>query len=133
MAYIYPVYLDYVMPQLGAYSREIVLARPDMRSRAGRLLKQMREELTRHLGGNLTAPQRALVERAAMLQLRCAVLDQRIVDGSFTDSDGKTYLAFSNSLRRCLEGLGLQPTAGKPADPLAALHAHIRRGQAGAG
>ena len=69
------------MPILGPYSKEIVLAKPDMRTREGRLLRQMRSELARHLGGNLTAPQRALVERAAMLQLRCAVLDQRISMG----------------------------------------------------
>jgi hypothetical protein len=40
------------------------------------------------------------------------------------------YLAFSNSLRRTMEALSLSPTAGKPADPLAELHAHIRRGEA---
>jgi hypothetical protein len=65
-----------------------------------------------------------------MLQLRCAVLDQRIIEGGFTEYDAKTYLAFSNSLRRTMEALSLSPTAGKPADPLAALHAHIRRGEA---
>ena len=104
------------MPKLGAYSKEIVLARPDGRSREARLLKQMRRRLTEHLGGEgrMTAPQRALVERAAMLQLRCAVLDQRVVDGSFTEYDAKTYLAFSNSLSRTLGRLGLEPAA----DPL---------------
>ena len=63
------------MPGLGEYSREIVLARPDMRTREGRLFKRRRAELARHLGGVLTAPQRALVDRAALGQLRCAMLD----------------------------------------------------------
>ena len=62
------------MSVLGEYSREIVLARPDMRTREGRL-----ETDARHVGsapgGVLTAPQRALVDRAAMGRLRCAMLD----------------------------------------------------------
>ena len=103
------------MPRLGSYSNEIVLARPDMRSKQGRLLKQMRTELARHLGGILTAPQRALVERAAMLQLYCAVLDAKILDDTFTEHDAKPYVAFSNSLTRTLAALGMQPAAAKPA------------------
>lgn len=101
------------MPKLGPYAKEIVLARPDGRTREARLLKQVREKLTAELGGagRLSAGQRALVERAAYLQLRCAVLDQRIIDGSFTDFDSKTYLAWANSLRRALVDLGLKPAA----------------------
>ena len=104
------------MPKLGAYSKEIVLARPDRRTKEGRLLKQMRQALIAHLGGEsrLSAPALALIERAAMLQLRCAVLDQKVLDGSFSEYDAKTYLAFSNSLRRTLAALGLQPAASKP-------------------
>jgi hypothetical protein len=101
------------MPKLGAYSKEIVLARPDGRSREARLLQQMRRALIEHLGGEarLSAPQRAMVERAAMLQLRVAVLDGKILDGTFSEYDAKTYLAFSNSLARTLDRLGLAPAA----------------------
>jgi hypothetical protein len=105
------------MPKLGPYARDIVLARPDGRTREARLLKQVRQELTKHLGGKLTAPQRALVERVAYLQLRCAVLDRRIIDGSFSDFDSKQYLAFSNSLRRALSSLGLDAAAPAKMDP----------------
>jgi hypothetical protein len=73
----------------------------------------MREELIRHLGGNVTPPQRAMIERAAMLQLRCAALDRKILDGSFSEYDAKTYLAFSNSLTRTLKSLGVEPAAAK--------------------
>src|SRR5260370_12916026 len=101
------------MPALGAYAKEIVLARPDKRTREGRCLLQARRALIEHFGGeaNLTNPQRALIERCAMLQLRCAVLDRKILDGTFSEYDAKTYLAFSNSLRRSLEALGLGPAA----------------------
>jgi hypothetical protein len=102
------------MGALGAYAKEIVLARPDGRTKEARLLRQMREELIRHLGGNVTPPQRAMIERAAMLQLRCAALDRKILDGTFSEYDAKTYLAFSNSLTRTLARLGLEAAASKP-------------------
>jgi hypothetical protein len=102
------------MSKLGAYSKEIVLARPDGRSREARLLKQVRQQLTRQLGGRLTPAQTALIERAAMLQLRCAVLDGKVFAGTFSEYDAKTYLAFSNSLTRTLKALGLEATTAAP-------------------
>jgi hypothetical protein len=101
------------MPTYGAYAKDIVLARPDRRTREGRLLRQMREALFAHFGGEekLSAPQRVLVERAAMLQLRCATLDAKICDGTFSEYDSKVFLAFSNSLTRTMSALGLEPTA----------------------
>ena len=104
-------YYGAVMPKLGAYSKEIVLARPDRRTREARLLKQMRQELSQHLGGNPTPMQRALIERAAMLQLRCAKFDEKIIDGTFSEYDSKVFLAFSNSLTRTMKALGLEPAA----------------------
>jgi hypothetical protein len=73
----------------------------------------MREALFRHLGGEdrLSPPQRVLVERAVMLQLRCATLDAKIADGSFCEYDSKVFLAFSNSLTRTMSALGLEPAA----------------------
>ena len=99
------------MPKYGPYSKEIVLAQPDGRTREGRLLVQMRNALFDHFGGEdkLTPIQRVLIERSAMLQLRLATLDERIVDGGFTEYDSKTYLAWSNSLTRTLVMLGLDP------------------------
>src|SRR5438045_4130280 len=98
------------MPKLGPYSREIVFARPDRRTKEARLLKQMRQELTRHLGGKLTPPQRVLVERAAMLQLRCAKFDEKIFNGTFSEYDSKVFLAANNSLVRTLKALGIAGT-----------------------
>lgn len=111
------------MPKYGAYSKSIVLARPDRRTREGRLLRQMRHALFAHLGGeaSLTPPQRVLVERAVMLQLRVAKLDEKIIDGTFSELDSRTYLAFSNSLRRTLTALGLDAASSKPPS----LDAHL--------
>ena len=105
---------------LGAYSNAIRMARGiDGRSKRGRVLNATRRALAAHLGGEdrLTAPQRALVQRCAMLQLRLAVLDERILDGTFTEYDSKVYLAFSNSLTRTLVALGLD-AASAPAPTL---------------
>lgn len=115
------------LPRLGAYSKEMVLARPDGRTREARLLKAARAALFTHLGGEdrLSAPQRALVERAAMLQLRVASLDTKIIDGTFSEFDAKTYLAFSNSLTRTMTALGLEPAAATPIDPMQRLHDHL--------
>ena len=99
------------MPRYGPYSKEIRLAQPDGRSRQGRLLTQMRGELSQQLGGSPTAAQRAMIERAAMLQLRVAMLDLKILDGTFSEYDAKTYLAWTNSLTRTLNLLGLTTPA----------------------
>ena len=110
------------MSKLGAYSKEIRLAQPDGRTREGRLLRQVRSKLTEELGGKPTWLQVAMIDRAAMLQLRCAALDRRIVNGEFTDYDAKSYLAFTNSLRLILKALGVTPESqpGTPAGALAA-------------
>jgi len=113
---------------LGAYSRAIVNARGiDGRSTEGKLLTATRRALAEHLGGEdrLSAPQRALIERCCMSQLRLAALDRRIVDGSFTEYDAKTYLAFSNSYTRTLVALGLEPVANGPIDPMERLNQHL--------
>ena len=96
--------------RVGPYSRPGPLAKVDGRSREGRFLKSVCAELTEHLGGSPSATQRALIERAAWLSLRVAQLDAKMArtDG-FTDHDSRTYLAWTNSLTRCLRELGLKP------------------------
>ena len=122
--YITPEQRKIAVPKLGPYSKEIILAHPDRRTKEGRLLAQMRAALYEQLGGEdrVNPLQRAMIERAAMLQLRCATLDRRILDGTFTEYDAKTYLAFSNSLTRVLRILGLDArSAPKPTNLLAKL------------
>jgi hypothetical protein len=121
------------MPKYGAYSKDIVLARPSGRTKEGRLLRQIRSALFSHFGGEskLTPPQRMLVERACMLQLRVATLDRKIRDGTFSEYDSKTYLAFSNSLARTLKTLGVEPRSALPTKP-ASLSDYFRSKEAAA-
>jgi hypothetical protein len=90
-------------------------------------MRRVRADLVSHVGGNPCATQRMLIERAVMLSLKVALLDKKLTAGhDFTQIDSNTYLAWSNSLQRCLRDLGVQPAVAKPpslADHLATLAA----------
>jgi hypothetical protein len=94
------------------------IVRCDMRTRAGRLLKRTRAALLEHVGPNATAAQLSLCERIAFLELRAALFDQKIVDGTFTECDSKTYYAMIGAIRRCYAALGLNRPAPKFAELL---------------
>jgi hypothetical protein len=113
------------MPRLGPYSKEIKLAKPDMRTREGRLLKQIRARLTEQVGGAPSWGQQALIERCAWVQLRCAALDQRIIDGSFTQNDSNCYLAWASTLARLLARLDIAAPEPAADSSLATIHARL--------
>jgi hypothetical protein len=69
----------------------------------------IREQLTRHLGGQLTAPQQLIVSAASIKALRLEMMLKTILSEEAIASgnqDGQ-YLAWSNSLRRDLEAIGI--------------------------
>jgi hypothetical protein len=83
------------------------------------LMRLVRDELIRHVGGSPSFTQRLLIERAVILSLRVAQIDKRILAGeALTTHDSNYALAWNNSLRRTLVALGLGPTAapGKTLD-----------------
>ena len=101
--------------RVGPYSRSGPLAKVDGRSREGRFLKSIRAELVDHVGGCPSVTERHLIERAVWLAFRVAQLDAKMAGSDkFTDHDSRTYLAWSNSLTRCLRELGLKPSAQSP-------------------
>ncbi len=103
------------MVQIGPYSRPTALAKLDGRTREARLLRQVRSELTAHVGGNPSAVERRLIERAAWLTLRADQLEAKIEDGGgLTDHDTRQYLAWSNGLARTLARLGLKGARAAP-------------------
>ena len=73
-------------------------------------MREVRAELTAHVGGNPSATQRALIERAAALTLHLTLLDAKLLrtGGAMTGHDSRQYLAWSNSLTRTLRELGLR-------------------------
>lgn len=112
--------------RVGPYSRPQALQRLDGRTREARLLRQVRKELTEHVGGKPSATQRALIDRAAWLSLRVAQLDGKTAEGGqMTEHDARTYLAWSNTLTRTLRQLGTKSAEAAPRslDALRAAHA----------
>src|SRR4051794_26474767 len=95
---------------IGPHSRLLARGSVDGRSREGRFLAAVRAELAKHLGGDISAAARILVDRVAWLRLHVALLDEKVgMGGSFTDHDRRQYLAFSNALVRATRELGMTP------------------------
>ena len=95
------------MRRIGPYSRRGVLDKLDRRSAEYRFLRAARAELAEHVGGNPSAAQRALIERAAWLRLHIRLMDNRTAEGrELTELDSRTYLAWVNSLRMMMAQLG---------------------------
>ena len=87
--------------RIGAYSSVGALADLDGRSKEAKFLKRIREELTSLIAGRPNAAQRLLIDRAAILALRCAQIDERILYGEIlTAHDNDHAIAWHNAFRR---------------------------------
>jgi hypothetical protein len=98
---------------MGAYSRRFTLAKADGKTREAWLIRRVQEDLIAHVGGKPNTVQRMLIERAAVLTLRLAKLDAKIVNetGPLTLHDTNYVIAWQNALTRCLVALGVNPAA----------------------
>jgi hypothetical protein len=93
-------------------------------------MQQVRKDLTSHCGGNPSVTQRLLIDRAAILTLKVAQIDRRILTGeSLTLHDSNYALAWNNALRRTLTALGVK-SADSPAPTLSDLLNGNGRGEA---
>lgn len=102
--------------KIGPYSGSLALAKIDGRRKESKLLERVRSELIQHVGGNPTATQRAMIDRAAWLSLHIALMDARAIEegSALSERDSRQYLAWSNSLTRTLRELGIgNPTTSK--------------------
>ena len=100
---------------IAPYSRPAALAKLDGRTKEARLVRETRADLTAHVGGNPSATQRALIERAVQLSLRIAAMDRKFGQaGTMTEHDSRTYLAWSACLSRAMRDLGLKSAAQAP-------------------
>jgi hypothetical protein len=81
----------------------------DGRCRVARVMRDFAKELERHVG-NPSPAQQALIREASLKNAKLAMLADHILDSTASDYDcaTRTYLAWSNSLRRDLEALGLK-------------------------
>ncbi len=104
--------------KVGPYSRAHKLSSVDARSQVGQYIKRLAEELAAHVGKTPSPAQRLLIKEAAIKSAKLGMLVDKILAGNEPDVDLATrcYLAWSNSLRRDLEALGLhKPEAQVPA------------------
>lgn len=84
------------------------------------MLKKVRAELLAHVGGKPSAVQERLIERAAILHVRLAIMDAKMLfTRAMTDTEMRSYIFWQNSYARMLTALGVkqrsppQPTASK--------------------
>ena len=91
----------------------------DGRTVEGRYVRELELELTKHLGGHLSIPQKLLVDRVIKLLLQLQAFDAKILAGQWTDLDRRTYGALLNHFRLALRELGLKGTAQAKAIDLA--------------
>lgn len=84
-----------------------ILEGVDMRTHGGRRFKELAADLFEHVGGNPTAPQVAIIRRAAAIAAWCEA--QEAAQASGGDFDIAAYGAAANTLRRLLSDLGYQP------------------------
>ena len=95
--------------RVGVHSRRIGLGDIDGRLREARLMREITEELTAHCGGDPSAVQRRLIQRAAILHLRLALMDEQTEpDGTMTEKHAREYLCWNNAYVRTLRTLGLK-------------------------
>jgi hypothetical protein len=116
---------------LGPHSRRHRLGYLDGRTFEGKLFDAFRGKLLEHVGGSPTVAQAAIIERACWVNLRCAMMDAKVATGDFTEQDSHVYLAWSNTLRRLLDALGLEPAPARPRT-IADITTEIAARQAGA-
>src|SRR6266571_7099169 len=108
---------------IGPYSRLCRVQKLDGRTREAALMRKVRTELTAHVGGNPNFVQRMLIERAVILSLRCAQIDDRIMSDKviLSQMDSNQGIAWQNALRRTLVALGVESAVTNPMDADTAL------------
>jgi hypothetical protein len=106
------------MSSLGPFDREIRLSRIDRRSKGGRLISQIEHQLVAHLDREPRPGERVLIQRAALLQLQLALLDEDILkQRRLAGQSAGDYLRFSEELRKTLTALGLTHDRGDRKPP----------------
>jgi hypothetical protein len=114
-------------PSIRPHSKSRQLAKIDYRTSEGLIVKGLRRDLIKHLGGQPTAIERVLIERCCWLQIRLAMLDKKLATGrEFTEIDSNVYLAWSNTLTRTLTRLGLKPSKPNNTSTNASLNQYFK-------
>jgi hypothetical protein len=113
--------LNLKAPRTGPYSRGVSRGSLghsiDGRSRAGKFLRRVEQELLAQIPGEPTFAQKILARRAARATWMLDELDLKLVEGrNWNACDSNTQGGLSNSLRLILRELGIKaaPSKQKP-------------------
>ncbi len=94
---------------VGPFSKDRKLTSLDSRTRAGRVLRQTRLDLTQHVGGHPTAAEALIIQSAAVKATRLFLLSDKLLSGGeIGESTDHNLLAWLNSMRLDLAALGLE-------------------------
>jgi hypothetical protein len=107
-------------PPIGGTSSPRRLAKLDGRTREAKRLQAIKRELTEHVGGSPSAPQKFLIQRTAIDLLRLELLDHEMATGTCSDYDAKIAHALRGTVRLALKELGMKQQ--KPPGPSLAEH-----------
>jgi hypothetical protein len=100
--------------RIGIFSSQPTFAKVDKRTHEYAYMAFVRRDLTEHIG-EPSVTQKMLIERAAILSLRLAKLDAKILDDApFTQHDTNYMIAWQNALTRVLVALGIHGQAARP-------------------
>jgi hypothetical protein len=97
------------MSRIGPHSRPKKLALLDGRRAEAKLMREVSDELTAHIGGKPTITQRMMIERAATISLRIRLLDRlTLSDAGLSEKNAREAVCWENALRRTLIALGIK-------------------------
>jgi hypothetical protein len=106
---------------IGAFSRRLSFSDLDGRTNAGKYANSIKNDLENQIG-NPSAAQQILIKLIAVKVLRCEMMYDQVLSnpngGNLQDRVENYFLAWSNSIRRDLEALGV---LGPPSDAEALL------------
>jgi len=94
---------------IGPHSRRIALGMIDGRRREAKLMRDVRDELVQHCGGKPSIVQRRLIDRAAVLALRLALMDAESPTGSMSERNAREYLCWHSAYVRTLKAITTAP------------------------
>jgi hypothetical protein len=119
----------------GPFSRDQAITDVDRRTREGRFLKTITTELINHLG-DATAPQRLIIQAAALKATRMMLLTDQLLAGVPLSAGSDHHaLAWLNSMRLDLQAIGLErkgPALGRVPDLVQRIDLVLERHDLGA-
>jgi hypothetical protein len=89
-----------------------------------RVVRERRDALEQHVGGDLTCIQHSLIKRTVWLELITETYEQKFVNGEDVDVGAITQL--TNSLKGLYKDLGIKASP-KPVKPLSAFMARSEK------